>query len=226
MKNIIIVGSSGHAKVIMDIIEKENKYKLIGLLDRFRKEGESTLGYKILGIEEELPRLIDEYNIAGVIIGIGDNSVRSKVAMNIRELCPDLPFLSTVHPNATIATDVSIGEGTVIMAGACINSSCEIGEFCIINTNASLDHDSKMGDYASLAPGVTTGGKCRIGNLSAITLGVTVLDRVTIGENTVVGSGALVLKDLPGNVLAYGNPAKVIKEREFGEKYLKSNQSS
>ena len=220
MKNIVIVGSSGHAKVIIDIIEKEHNYKLVGLLDRFRKKGEATLGYKVLGIEEELPKLIDEYNITGVIIGIGDNSVRSKVAMNIRKLCPDLSFLSTVHPNATIATDVSIGEGTVIMAGACINSSCKIGEFCIINTKASLDHDSKMGDYSSLAPGVTTGGKCRIGKVSVIGLGAMLLHTISIGINSVVGAGAVVTKNIPDNTVAYGNPAKIIRKREQGEKYL------
>ena len=52
-------------------------------------------------------------------------------------------------------------------------------------------------------------------------MGVTILDRLEIGENTVVGAGSLVVKSLPDNVLAYGNPAKIIRHRHTGEKFLK-----
>jgi acetyltransferase-like isoleucine patch superfamily enzyme len=89
-----------------------------------------------------------------------------------------------------------------------------------LNTNSSLDHDSAMGDYASLAPGVATGGKARIGAFAAICIGAKVRHQVTVGEHTVVGAGAAVLQDLPGSVVAYGTPAKVIRQRQESDEYL------
>jgi len=220
MKNIIIIGSSGHAKVIIDIIEREGKYKIVGLVDRYRNIGEQTLGYEVLGDEEDLPHLIKTHSLSGAIVAIGDNFIRAKVVAQVREICPYLTFVSVIHPESSIAKDVSIGEGTVIMAGAIVNSSCSIGRFCILNTNSSLDHDSVMEDFSSLAPRVTTGGSCRIGGYAAISIGAILIHGIHIGEHTVIGAGSTVLKHLESFKVAYGTPAKVIRERNIGEKYL------
>ncbi len=169
MDNIVIIGSSGHAKVIIDIVQQEGKYNIAGLLDRYRKVDEQTLGYRVLGKEEDLPELMNVHCCKGAIVAIGDNFIRSKVASRVREICPDLPFVCAIHPKASIATDVSIGEGTVIMAGVCINPCSSVGRFCILNTNSSLDHDSTMEDFASLAPGATTGGNTKSGLYTPLT---------------------------------------------------------
>ena len=79
MDNIVIIGSSGHAKVIIDIVQQQGKYNIVGLLDRFRDVGEKTLGYPVLGKEEDLPELIKAHALKGAIVAIGDNFVRSKV---------------------------------------------------------------------------------------------------------------------------------------------------
>ena len=113
-----------------------------------------------------------------------------------------------------------MGCGTVVMAGAVINAQCKIGNFCIVNTRASLDHDCVMEDYASVAPGVTIGGSVAIGELSAICIGAVVAHRVRVGRDTVVGAGSTVLKDLGDGVLAYGTPARRIRERTPDEAYL------
>lgn len=141
MDNIVIIGSSGHAKVIIDIVQQQGKYNIVGLLDRFRDVGEKTLGYPVLGKEEDLPELIKAHTLKGAIVAIGDNFVRSKVVAHIKEIIPDLPFVSAIHPKASIAMEVSIGEGTVVMAGVSINACSSVGRFCILNTNSSLDHD-------------------------------------------------------------------------------------
>jgi len=220
MDNIIIIGSSGHAKVIIDIIQQEGKYNIAGLLDQFRNAGEQTFGYPILGKEEDLPELMNVHALKGVIVAIGDNFIRSKVATRIRGMCPNLPFITTIHPKASIATEVSIGEGTVVMAGVSINPCSSIGRFCILNTNSSLDHDSILEDFASLAPGATTGGKCHIGQYSAIGIGANLIHGIQIGEHTVIGAGSLVMKSIESFIVAYGVPAKVIRNRDPGDKYL------
>lgn len=220
MENIVVIGSSGHAKVVLDILQLEEKFNVVGLLDRFRPVGAQALGYTILGSEEDLPQLIGAHALGGALIAIGDNFVRSAVAARINQLCPDLRFVTAVHPRAIIASDVAIGEGTVVMAGAAVNPGCQIGRFCILNTHCSLDHDSALGDFASLAPGTTTGGSCRIGVCTAIGIGATLRHGISVGEHSVIGAGALVLTPLGDFVLAYGAPAKVICSRNAGGKYL------
>lgn len=220
MKNIIIIGSSGHAKSIIDIIEKANEFKIIGLLDRFRKAGEYTLNYEILGTEEDLPKLINRHNTHGIIVGIGDNYTRAKITQNIKKTFPELAFITAVHPHTSIANHVTIGAGSVIMAGSNIGVCASIGEGCILNTNSSLDHDSTMDSFSSLAPSVTIGGDCKIGRISAICIGSTVSHKVHIGENSILGAGSIALKNIPANALAYGSPAKIVRTRQEGEKYL------
>lgn len=220
MDNIVLMGSSGHAKVIIDIVEKEGRYGIVGLIDSFRSVGETTLGYRVLGAELDLPRLVVEYNLGGIIIAIGDNSVRAHAASRVADLCPDLPFVSAVHPNTQIGKDATIGAGTVVMAGAVVNPCCHVGRLCIVNTKASLDHDSVMGDFSSLAPGVTTGGNCRIGRYSAVSIGATLRHGITVGEHCVIGGASFVLKDVESFSVAYGTPARRIRDRQKGDRYL------
>lgn len=220
MDNIVICGSSGHAKVVIDIVQKEGKYNIRGLLEKGPDVAARTLGYPVLGSEEDLPRLIQEYQLAGVLIGIGDNFLRAKVAARIRDISPQLAFVTAVHPSASIGIDVAIGEGTVIMAGVSVNASTKIGKLCILNTNSTLDHDSTLEDYASLAPGVNVGGNCRIGKYSAISIGAVLIHGMQVGEHSVVGAGAVVLKPVEPLVVAYGSPARMIRKRQPGEKYL------
>jgi len=219
-QNIVIVGSSGHAKVIIDIIEKEGKYSIVGLLDAFKKTGELAFGYKIIGEEKDLPELIEKYQLTGCIIAIGDNWVRNVVKNKIREIDSSFNFINTIHPLATIARGVTVGVGTVIMAGAVVNSNSQIGDFCIINTNASIDHDSNMNNFSSIAPGVTTGGNVSIGEFSAVSLGANIIHGIAIGKHSVIGGGSTVLKNIDDHVVAYGTPAKTIRKREKGDKYL------
>jgi len=218
MKDIIVYGSGGHAKVIIDIIEREEEYKILGLIDDNRKIGESVFGYKILGDKQKLLEL--KKNIVGGIVAVGDNFTRGQVVANIKEIIPDFCFISAIHPYATIARGVTIGAGSAVMAGAVINSGTTIGEHCIVNSNASIDHDCEVFDYAAVLPSATLGGNVKLGAFSVIALGANVIHGITIGGNTVVGAGSTVLDDLSPNVLAFGTPCQTLRPREFGEKYL------
>lgn len=216
MKNIVLIGSSAHAKAIVDIVEKENKYKIVGLIDDFREKGEEELGYEILGKEEDLPGLKDIYNIYGCIIAIGDNWSRKIVSNKIK----NLEFVSTVHPSASLGKNVNIGKGTVIMANSSVGTNTTIGNFCIVNTNSSIDHDSKMYNFSSIAPGVITGGNITIGEFSAISIGAKIIQKINIGKHSVIGAASLIVKDIDDFKVYYGIPAKKIRDRKEGEKYL------
>jgi len=198
IKNIIVFGSSGHAKVVIDAIQETNKYNIIGLVDDFKEEDTEVFGYKVLGKVSDLDYILHKkfFNceIDGGVIGIGDNFGRNSVFLKIKQLVPDFNFETIVHPKAIVSKNVIIGNGTVLLPGTIVNNSCKIGNFCILNTKSSLDHDSVMEDFSSLAPGVTTGGKVTIGEFTAISLGANIIHNITIGMHCVIGAGALVLK--------------------------------
>lgn len=220
MDNVIIIGSSGQAKVVIDVVRREGRRNIVGLLDRFRRVGDGTLGHAVLGGEEDLPGLIDKHAIAGAIVAIGDNFVRGQVVARLKAICPGITFFPAIHPDASVAAEVAIGEGSVVVAGAVVNPCASVGRFCILNTHSSLDHDSTMDDFASLAPAATTGGNCRIGAFAAIGIGATLVHGVQIGEHTVIGAGALVNKPIGDHAVAYGVPARVVRNRQPGDKYL------
>ena len=142
------------------------------------------------------------------------------MAEKIKSLLPEFSFVTAIHPSASIARGVTIGAGSVLMAGVVVNSDSRIGGFCVLNTKSALDHDCEMGDFSSLAPGVTIGGKVSIGAFSAISLGANIIHGVNIGEQTVLGAGSVALKDIPDHSVAHGVPAKVIRKRQAGDKYL------
>lgn len=221
MKNIVLIGGGNQAHYTIDIIHKEGKYNIVGIIDSIHNVGSDRFGYKILGRQEDIKNIVKEYNIYGGIISIGDNWVRYLVSEYIKNLIPLFKFVNAIHPSVIIGENVEIGEGVVMMAGCIINSKSKIGNFTFFATGAQVDHDCNICDYTSISAGSVTGGYVTLGKYSAITLGVTVIDRLNIGENTVVGAGSLVLKNLPDDVLAYGNPCKIIRKRDKKEKFLK-----
>lgn len=227
MQNIIIIGASGHGSVVLDCIEKEGKYRVVGFVDSFKKKGLSHNGYPVLGTEYDLPYIMSAYSIRGGIIAIGDNWARKLIVDRVLAIVPNFKFVKSIHPSAVIGRLTSIGQGSVIMAGAVINPGCVISEFCIVNTNSSLEHDGIIGDFSSLAPGVSTGGNLVLGCFSAICLGANVIENVEIGDHTIIGAGALVLDHVPSMVLVFGIPAKIIRKRNVGDRYLgRSSHSS
>lgn len=220
-EKVIIIGASEHAKVIIDIFEKQNKYQIIGLLDANPKLfGEELIGYKILGDESLLSELLSNHSNCSLFIAIGDNWVRYKVCEKIKTQFPDVNFVSAIHPSAQIAKDVRIGKGVAIMAGVIINSSTVIGDFAIMNTKASADHDNIIGNFASLGPNATTGGKVNVGEFSVIGISATVKHGITIGAHAVIGGSSYLQKNCKDNMVMYGVPAKEIRTRVAGEKYL------
>jgi len=218
-QNIVIFGAGNTSRVVIDIIEREDKYKIIGIINK--GDGKMTISnYEVLGDESILKYLLHEKQLYGGIVGPADNYTRFKIVEKIKSSVPEFNFITAIHPNAVIAKNVSIGLGTYIMAGVVINSGAKIGNNCLLNTKSSFDHDSQMDDFSSLAPGVTIGGSVKIGKLSAISLGANVINDLSIGESTVIGCGATVTRNMPSNVVAYGVPCRVIRSRTIDEKYF------
>ena len=205
-KKVIIIGASGHAKVIADIVKKSND-ELVGFLD----DNEDLLDKiiyddkKVLGTtkEEDIHKYSEHY----FIIGIGSNKVRELLDKKYK----NLKWYTAIHPNAVISDDVEIGEGTVVMAGVVINTGTIIGKHCIINTCSSLDHDNILEDYVHVSPGSHLAGTVKVGRKTWICTGVTIINNISIGNNNIIGAGATVIKNIEENDGIYvGVPTKKI----------------
>lgn len=219
MKKVIILGTSGHAKVVTDIFRASNEYEIAGYLSS-DKTNDHFEGKPILGTEESFFASNNFIEDLYFFIAVGDNFLRQQISQKLNSLEPKIEFALAIHPSASISPSALIGAGTCIMANSAINAHSNVGMHCIINTASSLDHDCIMNDFASLAPGVCTGGNVSIGECSALSIGSVVIHKVTIGEHTVIGAGSTVIKDVGPYTLAYGSPCKVIRTRNKGDKYL------
>ena len=219
-ESILIVGTAGHARVVADIVEKEGRYRIAGFVDQSSPPGSRFLDYRVLGTEEEIPGLAARSGVCGGIIAVGDNWTRFQIAQRIRAVLPHFRFLCAVHPSAAIGSSAVLGDGTVVMARSVVNPKCRVGEFCIINTRASLGHDCRVAEFACLLPNATVGGNVTIGRLSVIALGAKLIHGIHVGEQTVIGAGSTVVRDVPPFVVAYGTPARVIRQRKAGDPYL------
>ena len=217
---ILLVGASGHARVIIDAIERAGDHQIVGLVAEDHAGQRTFFGYPLLGGLAVLATVFAGHNAEALIAAVGDNDKRAVVVRRASDILPATPFATCIHPSAQIGRCVEIGEGTVVMAGAVINSGTQVGRHCIVNTSARVDHDSVLGDFVSVAPGATLGGNVHVGEYSAISLGANVIHGITIGHDTVIGAGAVVVRDVDSNVVAYGVPARVVRRRERGQRYL------
>lgn len=194
-EGIIILGAGGHAKVIADIILTRGD-KLIGFLDD-NAIGE-VLGYPILGKINDIGQYQSDCSF---IIGIGNNQTRKKISDKY-----NVKWRPAIHPDASIARDVVISEGTVVMARAIINPSSKVGKHCIINTAAVVEHDNVIEDYVHISPNATLCGTVSIGEMTQIGAGATVKNNISICGNCVIGAGSVVVKDIIEHGMYMGIP--------------------
>lgn len=204
---LVVVGSSGHGRVVADAAAQAG-FDVVGFLDDFATPGTPSGNWSILGDCQLLPSLQAATPALTVAIAIGHNHDRRMVADRVRALCPDIPWASVVHPSAIIASDADIGPGCFVAAGAVIQTAALLQPLCLVNTRAVVEHDAKLGVAASLGPGAIMGGWARIGDETALQLGVLLRDKRSVGNFTVVGMGSVVTADLPDSCVAWGNPAR------------------
>ncbi len=200
MNNLVIIGASGHGKVIADIAEKAGYTDIVFLDDN--PTIESCSSYKVVGgCKEAL-----SYKHADFIVAIGNAKTRRKIQSKLTEM--GLHIVSLVHPAAVIASDVKIGAGTVVMAGAVINPCTEIGQGCIVNTCSSVDHDCQIGDYVHVSSGAHVAGTVIIQENTWVGAGATISNNVEIVADCMIGAGAVVVSDIKKSGTYIGVPAR------------------
>ncbi len=133
----------------------------------------------------------------------------------IQSLNPDInKFINIIHGGLDISHMSKLGNGLLINSKVSIAAHTTIGDFVTINRHVSIGHHTKIGDYCSINPGTNIAGNVTVGKGTTIGIGTNVIDGVKIGDNTIIGAGSLVTEDIPNNVVAYGNPCKIIRQNE------------
>ncbi len=194
MKKLIIVGASGHGKVVADIA-KRCGYTDIAFLDD-DETVTACAGFPVIGKSTEAPD-------GDLFVAIGNAEVRKCLAEYYRDRTQ--PVL--IHPGAIIAEGTEIGAGTVVMAGAVINPDTIIGSGCIINTCSSVDHDCVVSDYVHIAVGAHLCGTVNVGAGTWIGAGAVVSNNVSICKRCMIGAGAVVVHDINVQGTYVGVPA-------------------
>lgn len=197
MKRLLIIGASGHGKVVADIATKCGYTDIVFLDD---DETVKWCGKYPVTAKSDLIKELD----GDVVVAVGNAAIRQKLMGKIDEN----RMVSLIHPNAVVAEDVEMGEGSVVMAGAVINPGSRLGKGCIVNTASSIDHDCKLGDYVHVAVGAHLAGNVEVGERSWIGAGATVSNNVRICGGCMVGAGAVVVKNIKEGGTYVGVPAR------------------
>ena len=187
MQRILIIGAGGQAAIVADILE--------------------AAGTPAVGMVELFGDALPDIPHDAVVVAIGDNRLRR--VMTGRLVAKGERLATAIHPFSSIARSATIGEGSMISAGAIVLPRATVGRGVLLNTKASVDHDSVVGDFAHVSAGGTVGAKCRIGEEVLIALGASVISGITIGARTTLGAGAVAVRDLPEDAVAWGVPARV-----------------
>jgi len=205
-KGILIVGAGGHAKVLIATAQALD-LPIIGLLDdNEERYGELLLGVPIIGRID----VLGSPEQPPALIAVGDNATRRRIALGF----PHQRWHTLVHPRAWVHPSVSLGPGTVVLAGAMIQPSAHLGAHVIVNTGATVDHDCRISDFVHVAPGVNLSGGVCLGEGAFLGVGACALPLAEVGAWSIVGGGGAVVNSLPDHVTAVGQPARIIKVRQ------------
>jgi sugar O-acyltransferase (sialic acid O-acetyltransferase NeuD family) len=196
MKNIILIGAGGHCKACIDVIEKEKKYKIIGLTDSKKKN--FVLNYKILGSDNELNNFHNIAKYALVTVGqIKDYSLRKDLFDMAVKANFVMPFI--ISPLSYVSKHSLIKEGSIVMHRCIVNSQSMIGRNSIINTGAIIEHDVSIGNNCHVSTGVIINGGVKVGDNTFIGSGTTIKNNVSIGENCIIGMKKVIKKNIKNN---------------------------
>ena len=200
-ESIILIGGSGHARVIIDCIRASGG-KVFGILDDGLAAGTEVLGVQVLGKTADYEQYADH----PFLIAIGSNAVRWKIAGNLK-----VRWATAVHPAAVVSPYASIGEGTVVMPRAVINAGAAVGSHCIINTGAIVEHDNVLADYVHISPNAALGGTVTVGECTHIGIGACVRNNINICGGCTIGAGAAVVKHITVPGIYVGVPVGRMK---------------
>ena len=182
LKKLILVGAGGHCNSCIDVIELENQYEIIGLVDTKENLGEYCRGYEISYTDDDIEELakIDCY----FLISLGQiKSVDLRKKLTERVIKAGGKLATIISPLSYVSKTARIGKGSIIMHHALVNSDAEIGENSIVNTKALIEHGVRIGDFCHISTGAIVNGDSKVGKNSFIGSGSVVVHHTSVPSN-------------------------------------------
>ncbi len=209
MKKILLIGGGGHCCSVIDTIKENNDYPQIAIVDN--KNLDSVNGVPVIGTDSDLEKLFnDGWTEAFITVGsVGDVSARRNIYVQLKKIGFSIP--SIIDKSALISATADIEEGVFIGKRTVVNFNSVIEKCAIINTGAIVEHDCKIGEFSHISCNATLCGNVSVGKNTHIGASTVVKQQIKVGEDTIIGTGSNVVKNVPDNSLAYGNPCEVIK---------------
>lgn len=207
----IIIGAGGHSRVVYDILRYDQNVNVVSFIDNTpRGTEESIMGVPVRGDHDIIPDVVDDHDVGGFIVAVGDNDIREAHFKKLRDM--GLEPVSAIHAEAFISKTATIGPCSVVASGVDVSTNVKVGENSILNTGAVVDHETTIQAHTHIAPGSTVAGRVTIGQNTFVGMGSTIRDSVEVGDNVTIGAGSVVLEDIPSNVTVAGAPAEIKKD--------------
>jgi len=214
VRDLVIFGTGGFAReacqVVEDVVAAGGRWRMVGFLDGdASRHGSELRSLPVLGGAEWAAAHPD----VAVVVAVGAPAGRRAVVAGLERLGVTGPdrFPVLVHPTAWIGNGVTVGEGSVVLAGARVSTDIELGPFTVLNKNAIVGHDVVLERCVTVAPGASVSGHVRLREGVDLGANAVVVQGLTVGAGTIVGAGAVVTTDLPDAVTAVGVPARVVR---------------
>ena len=210
MRKLLLIGGGGHCKSVIDSVMSEASYDAVGVVDF---ENTSIADFPVVGTDNDLPQLYSNgWSNAFITVGsIGNTTTRRRLYNLVKQLGFIIPTI--IDQTAIVASNATIAEGCYIGKRAVVNTGSSLGCCAIINSGAIVEHECKIGAFSHISPGAILCGQVTVGDDSHIGAGTTIRQQIVIGNNALVGCGSTVIKDIPDDVIAYGNPCRVVEVR-------------
>ncbi|TXD49012.1 MULTISPECIES: NeuD/PglB/VioB family sugar acetyltransferase [unclassified Polaribacter] len=187
---LILLGGGGHCLSVIDVVERENRYLIKGILDSSTKNKE-ILGYPILGGDDEIRNLIDDNTFFLITVGqIKNYAIREKISFVLKKSKAQLA--KVISPLAYVSKHAVISEGTIIMHHSFVNAAAEIGKHCIINTKANIEHNVKIEDFCHISTGAIVNGDSLIKKGTFVGSNATISNGIIIEKNSVISAGKFI----------------------------------
>lgn len=205
-KDLILIGGGGHCKSVIEAAESAG-YQILGILDVPEEIGKDVLGYKVIGIDDDISNYIGKADFVITVGFIKNSALRIELYKRVKEAGGSLATIiaSTAH----VSKYANIGEGTVVLHQAMVNAGAQIGVNCIINTFCNIEHDAVVGSQCHISTGTMVNGDCKVGERVFIGSQSVLANGISVGDDIIVGAGSFVRKSIKEKGIYFGNPVKI-----------------